>query len=110
MTEYYTMESVREFIVNKYDVRPSRENTVPLPSWNRYPCENIEVCTRRKIRECAGYVAIFVNTETVRWLYLEIRFFREKQRAFIRVDSLQMQKLFELGIIVDEQVLQKEAF
>jgi hypothetical protein len=41
---------------------------------------------------------------------LEIYFFRERQRAFIRVDCIQMQKLFELNIITDESLLAKETF
>jgi hypothetical protein len=110
MIEYYTMESVREQIAGRFDVRSSQASSVPLPSWNRYPCSIIEACKRKKQVKCVGYVSIFVNTEKIRWLYLEISFFREKQKAFIRVDSLQMQKLFELGIITTDSELQKETF
>ena len=108
MSDYYTMESVRALIYGKYDVKPTKENSVPLPSWNRYPfCPIINNCRQNN---CIGYVSIFVNTETVRWLMLEICFFREKQRAYIRVDCLQMQKLFELRIITNETLLTKEIF
>jgi hypothetical protein len=108
MNEYYTMESVRALIHGIYDVRPAVESPVPLPSWNRYPsCPRLGKC-RQVV--CTGYVSIFVNTETVRWLLLEICFFSERQRAFIRADNLQMRKLFELGIINDETLLTKTAF
>jgi len=110
MSDYYTMESVRSHIAGKYDVRRSVENPVPLPSWNRYPCPIIKKCAHKRQDSCNGYVSIFVNAEKVRWLFLEICFFREKERAFIRVEAPQMQKLFELGVIPDESVLRKETF
>jgi len=110
MIEYYTMESVRALIAGKYEVRSARENPVPIPSWNRYPCRIMKKCERKKQAKCVGYVSIFINTEKVRWLFLEICFFREKQRAFIRTDALQMRKLFELGIITGEDILDKEIF
>ena len=111
MIDYYTMESVREIILTKkFDVRSNHENPVPLPSWNRYPCPIIDACERKKQENCVGYVSIFVNTEKIRWLSLEICFFREKQRVFVRVNCLSMQKLFELGIINDETLLMKETF
>lgn len=110
MTEYYTMESVRALIVNRYKISSAVENPVPIPSWNRYPCDRLDLCRRRGNTQCVGYVAIFVNTEKIRWLFLEISFFRDRQRAFIRANALQMQKLFELGIIPNEEILTKEAF
>jgi hypothetical protein len=110
MSDYYTMESVRNLIVGKYDVKSSKDDPVPIPGWNRCPCIIIEKCKRKKQIKCIGYVSIFVNTEKIRWLILEICFFREKQRAFIRVEALQMQKLFELGIIANESMLEKETF
>jgi len=110
MTVYYTMESVRALIINTYEVKSSVENPVPMPGWNRYPCDRIKLCERRGGRQCVGYVSIYVNTREVKWLFLEIIFVREKQRAFIRAKALQMLKLFELGIIPDEQALVKEVF
>ena len=109
MSVYYTMESVRDFITSmKYDVRSDVESRVPLPSWNRYPdCPVLASC--RQVN-CTGYVSIFVNTEKVKWLCLEICFFREKKRAFIREGCLHMRKLFELGIISNESPLKKESF
>jgi hypothetical protein len=104
------MESVRALIVDKYKVRSAVENPVPIPSWNRYPCDNLDLCKRRKNDRCVGYVSVFVDTEKVKWLYIEISFFRDKQRAFIRTNALQTQKLFELGIIPDEGILDKEVF
>jgi len=110
MSDYYTMESVRTLLVGRFNIRSSGENSVPLPDWNRCPCIIIKKCESKKQHKCVGYVSVFVNTDKIRWLQLEICFFREKQRAFIRVDSLQMQKLFELGIIVNEAMLRKETF
>jgi len=111
MTSYYTMESVRDFLIEKkFIIRSTGENSVPLPSWNRCPCPIVKKCDYNKKLKCVGYVSIFVDTETVRWLNLEICFFRETQRGFIRTDSLQMQKLFELRIIMSEAVLKKETF
>ena len=110
MSDYYTMESVRDLIAGKYDVKSARENSIPLPSRNRYPYSIIKKCEYKKQTKCIGYVSVFVNTEKVRWLYLEICFFRLRQKAFIRTDSLQMRKLFELGIITDESTLVKETF
>ena len=110
MSDYYTMESVRDLLVGKYDIKSTRENSVPLPSWNRYPCFIIKKCEYKRQTKCIGYVSVFVNTEKVRWLYLEICFFRVREKAFIRADSLQMRKLFELRIITDESVLAKETF
>ena len=105
--EYFTMESVRDLITSKkYDVRSDIESRVPLPSWDRYPCPIFKRC---KLIKCIGYVSIFVNTEKIRWLNLEICFFREKQKAFIRANCLHMLKLFELGII-DDTLLQKITF
>jgi hypothetical protein len=100
MIDYYRMEAVRDLVAEKYgkeDIKTDHENPVPLPTWNRYPsCPVLKIC--RKV-SCTGFVSINVNTEIVRWLYLEIWFFRERQRAFIRVDNPQMLKLFELEII-----------
>jgi len=110
MTDYYTMESVRDLIVGKYKVRASNENPVPLSTWNRYPCPILRQCERKRQVMCVGYVSVSVNTGKVHWVFLEICFFREKQRAFIRADSLQMQKLFELGIINDTSSLIIETF
>jgi len=110
MTDYYTMESVRDLIVGKYIVRAANENTAFLSTWNRYPCPIRKQCERKQQTMCVGYVSISVNTGKVHWVFLEICFFRETQRAFIRVNCLQMQKLFELGIIADESLLRKETF
>jgi len=110
MTKYYTMESVRALIAGKYDVRSAVEEPVPIPSWNRYPCSRITLCERRGNSQCIGYVSIFINMEKIKWLFLEISFFRSKQRAFIRANALQTQKLFELGIIPDEGILVIEEF
>ena len=110
MIEYYTMESVRDIIVGKYDIKSTVENPVPIPSWNRYPCNSMKLCERRKNKKCIGYVSIYVNTESIKWILLEINYFREKQRAFIRVDCIQMQKLFEIGIIENELLLARENF
>ena len=65
MSFYYSMESVREQIIGKYEVRSSKIDTVSLPSWNRYPCPIIEECKRKKQISCIGYVSIFVNTPTI---------------------------------------------
>ena len=110
MTDYYTMESVRDLIVGKYKVRAANENSVFLSTWNRYPCPIKKRCERKQQIMCNGYVSVSVNAGKVQWIFLEICFFREKQRAFIRVNCLQMQKLFELGIISDESLLKKETF
>jgi len=106
--KYYTMESVRNIIKDRYEVRQVRENSVPLPNWNRYPCPIIEKCEQIRQKFCTGYLSIYVNTKTVRFLFLEICFFREKQRAFIRADGLSMRKLFELGIITNKNTLDEE--
>lgn len=105
--EYYRMESVRDIIIaGNYTVKTDHERPVPLPGWNKYPlCPILNKC---KQESCVGYVSVFVNTETVRWLYLEICFVRKKQKAFIRTQAPQMMKLFELGIIKDESQLCKE--
>jgi len=110
MIEYYTMESVRDLIVGKYDVKSAIENPVPIPGWNRYPCNIINRCEKNNIKKCTGYVSIYVNTENIRWILLEICFFRERERAFIRVDCMQMNKLLELGIISNEALLIRETF
>jgi len=110
MRDYYAMESVRDLLIGKYEIKQPKENSVPLPNWNRCPCLIVEKCERKGQISCIGHVSIFINTPTVRWIYLEITFFREKHRAFIRTDHLQMQKLFELGIIADETMLRKETF
>jgi len=110
VTDYYTMESVRDLIVGKYKVRAANESLVFLSTWNRYPCPIQKQCERKHQTMCVGYVSISVNTGKVQWLFLEICFFREKQRAFIRANCLQMQKLFELGIITDEALLRRETF
>ena len=104
MISYYPMEPIRDIIVAKnYTIKPEHERPVPLPSWNRYPsCPVIKHC--RQI-QCVGAVSIYINTERVRWIYLEIYFIREMERAFIRVDDLQLLILFELGII-DAEPLQ----
>ncbi len=108
MTAYYTMESVRDLIIGRYDVRSSRENQIPIPSWNRYPsCPRIDSCRQE---HCIGYISIFINTETIRWIQLEICFFRERQRAYIRIECLHMKKLLELGIINDNSKLVIETF
>jgi hypothetical protein len=107
MISYYTMESVRDLINGNYDIRQSKENSAPIPSWNRCPCKRFKNCRKGN---CVGYVNIYVNTETVRWIFLEICYFKEKQRAFIRVNCTQMQKLFELGIINRDAPLAVETF
>jgi len=110
MTDYYTMESVRDLVVGKYKVRAANESAAFLSTWSRYPCRIQKQCERKGQTMCVGYVSISVNTGKVNWVFLEICFFREKQRAFIRVNCLQMQKLFEIGIINDESSLKKETF
>jgi len=107
---YYTMESIRDLLAGRFEIRSSQGEPVPLPSWNRCPCPIIKKCAAKGQTMCVGYVSVFVNTDKIRWLYLEISFFREKQKAFIRVESPQTQKLFELGIITDETALKKEMF
>jgi hypothetical protein len=87
MSDYYTMESVRDLLAAKFDIKSTGENSIPLPSWNRYPCPIIQGCERKKQIKCVGYVMVFVNTDTVRWLNLEICFFRDRQRAFINQDG-----------------------
>jgi hypothetical protein len=110
VTDYYTMESIRNLIVGNYKVRAANEDTVFLSTWSRYPCPILKQCERKRQTMCIGYVSISVNTGKVHWVFLEICFFREKKRAFIRVNCLQMRKLFELGIISDESLLEKETF
>ena len=110
MINYYTIESVRDLIVGKYKVRSANENPVSTSTWNRYPCPIQKQCERKRQVMCVGYVSISVNTGKVHWIFLEICFFREKQRAFIRKDCLQMQKLLELGIISDTSLLTEESF
>jgi hypothetical protein len=110
MTEYYTMESVRDLIVGKYKIRAYGENTSFPTTWNRYPCPIEEQCWRKQQTMCVGYVSISVNTGKVNWIFLEICFFRERHKAFIRVDCTQMKKLLELGIISDTLLLKKETF
>lgn len=109
MNEYYTMESVRNLINGRFDVKSSIENPVPVPSWNRYPCDKMGLCERRRNKMCIGYISIFINTPNIRWIQLEICYFRERQRAYIRTNELQILKLFELGIILDNQ-LERETF
>jgi len=109
MIEYYTMESVRVLIAGKYNVKSSIENPIPIDTWNRYPCDRIVLCERRKNKMCIGYISIYINTANIKWIHLEICFFREKQRAFIRTSELQLCKLLELGIIIDN-LLEKETF
>jgi hypothetical protein len=70
MISYYEMEAVRDLITGRYDIKTDHENPVPLPSWNRYPsCPILRNCRKDY---CIGFISIFVNTEKVRWLYLEI--------------------------------------
>jgi hypothetical protein len=104
------MESVREVITSRnYDVKTSGYSPVPLPSWNRYPCEILKHCEKRRKKSCCGYVSIYINTEEIKLIFIEICFYREKQRAFIRTEGGQMKKLVELKI-VDESKLVKEIF
>jgi len=111
MIDYYTMESVRDYLIAKnYEIKSAGENSIPLPGWNRCPCCIQKSCERKSQLKCVGYVSIFVNTDKVKWLNLEICFFRGKERAFIRTEGLQMKKLFELGIIPDKSLLKKETF
>jgi hypothetical protein len=110
MTEYYTMESVRDLIVGKYKVRAESEKTAFPTTWNRYPCSLEAKCERKLQTMCISHVSISVDTGKVHWIFLEICFFRERHRAFIRVNCTQMQKLLELGIISDVLLLKKEIF
>jgi len=110
MTDYYTMESVRDLIVDKYIVRSANESSVFLKTWNRYPCPIQKQCERNGQIKCVGYISISVNTGKVHWIFLEICFFRMKQRAFIRTNCLQMQALLKMGIISNESLLTKETF
>jgi hypothetical protein len=55
MTEYYTMESVRNVIVSKnYEVIAPKTNSVPLPDWNRYPCKIIKKCENNNKKAALG--------------------------------------------------------
>ena len=103
MTNYYTMESVRDSIVaNKYEIQSSLDKPVPLPTWNKYPCKKWDNC---KDVYCDGYVVItIVIGNARRWIYLEIRFFRDKQKAFIRMDNPQMLELISIGILTHESL------
>lgn len=84
------------------------ENPIPH-NWNRYPCKIINLCESRKNKMCIGYISIYINTANIKWIQLEICYFRERQRAFIRTGELQINKLFELGIITDN-TLERESF
>jgi len=104
------MESVRDLIVDKYKVRAANETPVFLKTWNRYPCPILKQCERNGQIKCVGHISISVNTGKVHWIFLEICFFRTKQRAFIRTNCLQMQALLDMGIIGDTSLLTKETF
>jgi hypothetical protein len=56
-------------------------------------------CERQGRSSCTGYIGIFINSHEIRWIFIEISFYREKQRGFIRTNEKQMNKLIELGII-----------
>jgi hypothetical protein len=97
------MEPVRDLIVaKKYEITAPIDKPAPLPSWNKYPCEKLESCTDTY---CDGYVMIAVDIGVRRsWIYLEIRFFRAKQRAFIRADNPQMLELFRVCALAYESL------
>ena len=107
MSDYYAMEPIRDIVIRKgYKILSSASKPVPLPGWNKYipGCPSFSICRKGF---CVGFVRIEINTE---WIYLEISFFKNQQRAFIRVDNIQMQKLIDYGIITEASALAIESF
>ena len=110
--KYYTMESVRDLIVGKYEVKSTGEASVPLPDWNMCrPCKSL--CRNKR---CTGYVSIFIPKEisekyrTPSNLYLEIIFSNENKRGFIDSSSRQMEKLIEFDMIDKDNLVIEELY
>jgi len=100
---YYPVEPVRNLIISgNYELRKPLDNPVPLDSWIKHPCSKESNCVET---ECDGYIQITVNVGTTRtWIYLQILYFKEKQRAFIRTDNTQMMSLISIGVITYESL------
>ena len=103
MTEYYQMEPVRDHIIaEEYSLIKALDNPVPLDTWIKHPCKDVKICVKT---DCDGYISICVEIGKMReWIYLEIRYLKIKQRAFIRADNTQMQRLISIGIFTYESL------
>jgi len=105
MTDYYyPMEPVRDLIVaGQYKIsKPLYYTSVPLETWIRHPCEEKKPDDCTEIY-CNGYVEIYVDS-LGRKVYLEIRFFREKGRAFIRAENTDLLSLFRASVLTYESL------
>jgi|GEM_PF-2274480 len=100
---YYPVEPVRDFIIaGNYELKEPIDDPVPLDTWIKHPCLEESNCVKI---ECTGNIQITVNVGDGRtWIYLQILYFKEKQRAFIRTDNPQMMSLISIGALTYESL------
>jgi hypothetical protein len=108
MDEYYTMETVKAQILQKGRLDPPLGLKFPS-DWNYCPCITTKKCEKNKTVSCNMNIGIFFNEPNAKVLIIEIIYFRENHRGFIRANHMHLNKLIEKGII-NRESLEKVRF
>jgi hypothetical protein len=101
MDEYYTMETVRDQILQKGN--PDTASGFPL-DWNYCPCVTLKRCERENRIFCVVNIGIFFNVPHISISIIEIIYVKENHNGFIRANNAQLNKLIERGIINKESL------
>jgi hypothetical protein len=105
MAEYYTMETVREQILQKGKVDSASVSGFPT-EWNYSPCVIAGKCDKGDRIFCMVRLGILFNVPHSNISIIEIIYVRENHHGFVRTDNAQLKKLIERGII-NEKSLEK---
>jgi hypothetical protein len=101
--EYYTMETVRDQILQKGKV--DRVIFPGVPSdWNYCPCVTVKNCEKRNVDHCTERIGISFYVPHNSVFVIEIIYIREKHHGFIKTNHMQLNKLIAKGIISKESL------
>lgn len=112
MAEYYTLETLRDQILQKGwnvstvlfspgNVRQSDASNDFPNDWKYCPCSIKKQCIQRQTKACFLRVGISTNNKptTETSLFIEIIFLRERQTGFIRTDQMLLKHYIDAGTI-----------
>jgi hypothetical protein len=109
MADYYTAESLRMQVEGVYSIAThSKEGDIP-DNWERCPCKILNQCIAIKRESCLGWVTIRTIRPRVGNAVIEIVFFREKGRGYIRATNAKLWSLIE-DRVIDLAKLRMESF
>jgi hypothetical protein len=96
--EYYTVETVRDQILQSGRIDKAPDNFPP--DWKFCPC----LLSSRCPQLCTISLTVFFTNPRISLSVIEIIYIKEKQRGFIRVGHMQLNRLIEKGIINKENL------